>query len=340
MIMKKIIRLIKGVVKDFWVVLLDIIAVNAAYYLTLLIRFYVNLTLNPDAVQHVEDFWLFAPYYTVLCIIVFVFFRLYNGMWKYAGMNSLHRIIEANLVTCAIQVLGTLIFINRMPLSYYIIGFCLQLCFIVAIRFSYRVFVVEKRRFKAIKQAPINTIIVGAGELGRRVKKYLEETSVYKPVCIVDSYNTSTGTQLDLIPVINGAEQIEEAVRQYNVKAVFIANPMITPEMRQRIREFCDENQLELQDYTGYLSNIGGVISLTRLLELAQGPLKLRFEQEENIYNDSEEAIKNLSERYHVEDVYAENDMLVIDLIKYQNDGNEAWMEEYKEETGEDVSFF
>ena len=42
--MKKIWNL---VAKDLWIVLLDIIAVNAAYYLALLIRFFDNVELRP-----------------------------------------------------------------------------------------------------------------------------------------------------------------------------------------------------------------------------------------------------------------------------------------------------
>ena len=169
---------LKGIVKDIWVVLLDIIAVNAAYYLTLLIRYYANFQMNPGALVHLEDFWHFAPYYTVCCIIVFAIFRLYNNMWKYAGINDMHRILWANLVTCAIQVLGTLLFVNKMPLTYYVIGAVLQACFIIAIRFSYRVFIIERRNAQAKKQPSINAMVVGAGEFGRRVVKYLQETSV------------------------------------------------------------------------------------------------------------------------------------------------------------------
>ena len=35
------------VAKDLWIVLLDIIAVNAAYYLALLIRFFDNVEFRP-----------------------------------------------------------------------------------------------------------------------------------------------------------------------------------------------------------------------------------------------------------------------------------------------------
>ena len=69
--------------KDLWIVLLDIVAVNAAYMLALLIRFYVNFQLRPVAVdRYLPAFLRFAPFYTVLCIVIFALFRLYGGMWR------------------------------------------------------------------------------------------------------------------------------------------------------------------------------------------------------------------------------------------------------------------
>ena len=45
-----------GIAKDLWIVLLDIIAVNAAYFFALLIRFYVDeLTLEElEAEEHIS----------------------------------------------------------------------------------------------------------------------------------------------------------------------------------------------------------------------------------------------------------------------------------------------
>ena len=60
---------IKG--KDWLIILLDIIAVNAAYFLALLLRFYVNYEFRPTVSFYLTDFTSFAPFYTVLCIIVF-----------------------------------------------------------------------------------------------------------------------------------------------------------------------------------------------------------------------------------------------------------------------------
>ena len=132
--------------KDFWVVLLDIAAVNLAYLLALLIRFYVNFNLRPVAAEVYFPAWVrFTPFYTVICILVFMAFRLYGGMWRYAGINDMNRIILATLCTSVINVAGSCLFVTRMPVTYYILGTILQFIFVVAIRFSYRAVLVEKK---------------------------------------------------------------------------------------------------------------------------------------------------------------------------------------------------
>ena len=135
---------IKG--KDWLILVLDIIAVNAAYFLALLLRFYVNYEFRPTVSFYLTDFLTFAPFYTVLCIAVFFFFRLYGGMWQYAGINDMNRIIGASVVTAVLHVVGTALFIRRMPITYYIIGAILQFLFITLIRFGYRIWLVEKKK--------------------------------------------------------------------------------------------------------------------------------------------------------------------------------------------------
>jgi FlaA1/EpsC-like NDP-sugar epimerase len=213
-----------AVAKDLWVVVLDVIAVNLSYYLALLIRFYVNWTLRPVAVdRYLPAFVSFAPFYTVACLLVFMFWRLYGGLWRYAGINDMNRIILANLCTVLIHVAGTMLFFTRMPVTYYLIGGVLQFTFIVIIRFSYRVLLVEKRRLRRGER--INTVVVGSGENGRRVVKNLEESEVYRPIKVVGSgYGTMDG-----IPIV-------DELKLENVGAVFIADPLISSDEREKIK--------------------------------------------------------------------------------------------------------
>ena len=59
----------------------DALAVNIAYFLALVLRYYVTYEtyeFNPDAVEFLDTFLKFAPFYGVICVAVFYCFRLYN----------------------------------------------------------------------------------------------------------------------------------------------------------------------------------------------------------------------------------------------------------------------
>ena len=66
-------KLLSSVARDLWVVLLDLVAVNLSYYLALLIRFFVGGELRAVAEnRYMPAFLGFAPFYTVLCLLVFM----------------------------------------------------------------------------------------------------------------------------------------------------------------------------------------------------------------------------------------------------------------------------
>ena len=321
-----------SIAKDLWIVILDVIAVNAAYFLALLIRFYVNFEFRPTVSYLLGDWGRFAPFYTVLCIAVFAAFKLYGGMWRYAGINDMNRIIGACGVTTLIQILGTALFIRRMPISYYVIGAILQFFFLTAIRFSYRVLLVEKKKINSRKNPTIPALVIGAGETARKAMKQLEENTAFRAVAAVDE--KSAGKSLDGVPVTADLDKALDSV-----KAVFIANSRLTEEKRQEIRKAAEARGIEVQDYSGYLSNLGGRIPLTALLELTRGPVTVKIDQKEQTFTSGEEAINALKTRYDI----AAIEGLKLELkqptaVPYI--GYEAWAKQHKEETGEDVSFF
>ena len=123
---------------DFFIFLLDVIAVNASYFLALILRFSLGWKMDPLIDKYLETVITFAPIYTIICVIVFFIFRLYGGMWRYAGIGDVNRILLANVVTTIIHVVVTVLFYQRMPITYYVMGAAMQLVTIGIIRFSYR----------------------------------------------------------------------------------------------------------------------------------------------------------------------------------------------------------
>ena len=262
---------IKG--KDWLIILLDVIAVNAAYYLALLLRFYVNNEFRPTVSFYQTDFLTFAPFYTVICIAVFFLFRLYGGMWQYAGINDMNRIIGASLVTAVLHVVGTALFIRRMPITYYIIGALLQFLFITLIRFGYRIWLVEKRKVIRRRTPGSASVVIGAGEAARRVIRDLEDSGSFRPVCIIDSKGSVFGRSMDGIPVYGGVDMLKNAINQYDVHHVFIADPLLQPELKKRVEQICRENRIELQDY-GYSIYLSGNEELAETREVVSDTQK------------------------------------------------------------------
>ena len=320
-----------SIAKDLWIVLLDIIAVNTSYFLALLIRFYVNGEFRVTVNYLIGDWAKFAPFYTVLSIIIFALFRLYGGMWRYAGINDMNRIIGASVVTAVVQVLGTALFIRRMPITYYVIGAILQFLFISLIRFGYRILLVEKKKVAERNVPSVPTMIIGAGETARKAIHHLEDTP-FRATVVVDE--KCAGKSLDGIPV-----QADFSSALSSVRAVFIADPNLSIEKRSEIKTACEEAGIELQDYTDYLSNLGGRIPTSSLLELINGPVTLVIDGKETLYKSGEEATDSLKDRYDIKSISgAKIELIKPSSIAYV--GYDAWAQQHKEQTGEDVSFF
>lgn len=321
----------ENIAKDLWIVLLDILAVNAAYFLALLLRFYVNFEFRPTVSYYLTDWLHFTPFYTVLSIIVFVCWKLYGGMWRFAGLNDMNRIIGANLCTTVVQIVGTALFIRRMPITYYILGAVFQFLFVSLIRFGYRILLVEKKKVAGRNTPTVPSMIIGAGETARKAIHHLEDTP-FRATVIIDE--KSAGKTLDGIEI-----KADFSSALHSVRAVFIADPNLEAEKRKEIRKKCEETGIELQDYTGYLSNLGGRIPTASLLELVNGPVTLIIDGNEKEYPSGEEAVRSLKDRYDVRSISGAK----IELVKPSSSayvGYEAWAQQHKETTGEDVSFF
>lgn len=324
----------------------DILAVNAAYFCALLVRYYVAFEFNEWAVPYVNSLIKFAPFYTVSCLVVFWIFKLYNSRWKYASLNDMNRILAANLITCIIHVAGSVIFVMRMPLSYYVLGAVIQFVLIAGSRFSYRILNIERIHVRKLRNTTsINVMIVGAGESSRIVLKHLERDtdSAARPVCMIDLHGDEYGSLVAGIPVVCGADKMASSIRKYGVECVILADSIMPYDTRKEIKGICKDMGIEVQDFTGYFQNSRGTVSLRNLLEYSKGAVELVINGKSHRFVNGEQALMSVTGKYMIHSVYAKEDYLVIELSKdilVPNDVHEEWIKSYEKETGEDISFF
>jgi len=340
----KWIMYVRWFVLRFVLVLFDILAVNAAYYFALVIRFYVANEFHSLAGKYLIAYYQFAPYYTVCCLLVFAAFKLYSGMWKYAGINDMNRIVLANIVCTVVQIAGSCLFVCRMPITYYFIGAVVQFCLVAASRLSYRMVTVEiNKMLRGRNRASVNAMVIGSGETARTVLKQLERANIAKPVCVVSYRSKAIGSMLDGIPVVNGLEYFPNAVKKYQVNLVIIADSLMPQEVRNQIKQTCKEADLEAQDFSGYFHTGRQGISLKNLAECSTGAVELVIDEKHMKFADGEQALMNVVGNYDVKAVSAKGNTLVIELTGHtviQNDLNAEWVKQQEKETGEEISFF
>lgn len=323
-------------------VIYDTLAVNASVYMAMFTRFYVAKEFHAVAAHHIAAYGDYAVFYTLFCVCVFAAFKLYSGMWKYAGLNDLNRILEANAVVFVGHVAGTILFGIRMPITIYCISGVILLCLVTASRFAYRLLLIEKNVLVPHK-ASVNALLVGVGGTARNVMKQLERESVVRPACMLNYKESSFGALFDGVPVVSGVENLKSAIEKYHINLVVLASTVLPQQTRNQIREICGELNVEVQDYSGYFQSIGNGVTLKNLAECCDGAVELVINGQHQHFDDCEQAMMNTAGKYVVKSISAKNGHLVIALADNTvvlNDLNDDWVKEQEQETGEDVSFF
>ena len=249
-------RIKNALKRDIWILLLDIVAVNLAYYLALAFRVAVNnmggIFGSPsDVPVYFSAFYRIAPIYTILCIVVFFLFKLYGGVWRFAGVNDMYRILGAWLVTTLLQLVISFLTMRamnfnfaRMPATYYMVGCVLQLLFMTVIRFGPKTIADEKRR--RAKKAE-KALVIGAGELGQQTVKLLQSGVNYDVSFIVDTEDEHVGLLLDGIPVY-GLQTLKMLLEKNDIKCVFLAEPHLSDTDRKKISATCSDLKIEMRE--------------------------------------------------------------------------------------------
>lgn len=269
--------------------LYDMIAVNVAYFAALWLRFDCQFSEIPS--EYLETFLTFAPFYTVAAILIFWRARLYKSIWRFVSYNELIRVGMSTVATFIVQLAGTLIFVKRMPISYYCIGAMLQFFAVLAVRFSYRFILLERsRRSKDAKDDAPRVMLIGAGVAGQMIIRdtFKAKENPDKICCIIDDNRNKWGRFIENVPIVGGRSSIHESVKRYNITKIYLAIPSASAADRKEILEICQETGCELKNLPGIYQLLNGDVSVSAMKKveiedlLGREPIRVK---EKDIYN-------------------------------------------------------
>lgn len=234
---------------NVFLIIYDIVAVNLAHFLALWFRFDCRFTaITP---RFLEAFVKYIPIHTAVCIACFVLFKFYLSIWRFAGFRELINVLFGSVISSIINGVGITLLFRRMPVTYYVFGAAIQFLLVIGIRFSYRLFLFERRRFyKKDSSANIhNALLVGAGSAGRTILQDLLNTKEFgvKVRCIIDDNPNKWGRYIDGIAVAGGREDIPSCVEKYAISKIYIAIPSASVKDKKDIIEICKETGCEIK---------------------------------------------------------------------------------------------
>ena len=252
-----------------YLIVYDVIAINFAYFFGLWLRFDLHFTNIPA--EYMSAFLKFAPIYTVFTIFVFAQLRLYNSLWRFASFSELNRVIVASVITTIFNIVGMTAFIQRMPLSYYIIGAVLQFGLTLMIRFSYRYMNLERGKREKDAKPLHNAMIIGAGAAGQTLIKELKSSGEVKSkaCCVIDDNPNKWGRVMEGVPIVGGREDILINVKKYKIDQILFAIPTASAQARREILNICKETDCELKQLPGIFQLANGKVSMSKMRPVA-----------------------------------------------------------------------
>ncbi len=259
-----------GRISEYLLMLYDALAVNFAYGIVLLLRF--DGFLHYIDVAYVHTFkWLIIPY-GILAVVIFWFCRMYKSVWKFAGFDEMiHAVMGSAVASAVYSVLATVLIriafagrYERMPFTFYVFGFFVQVCLICGIRLVWRFIFTQKNTLRKNGDAYIYRILlVGGGEAGQITLRALrrEKNVTEKIVAIIDDDTSKWGKYIEGVKVVGGRDDILTAVSKYKIDRIYIAIPSATEDEKREILGICNETDCTLKNLPSAYASIVGEIN-------------------------------------------------------------------------------
>ncbi|SHK67063.1 NDP-sugar epimerase, includes UDP-GlcNAc-inverting 4,6-dehydratase FlaA1 and capsular polysaccharide biosynthesis protein EpsC [Anaerocolumna jejuensis DSM 15929] len=282
--MKQFIKDRKLFIRRLFLILLDAILINMASFLGLIIRFDFRISQVPT--NYAEAVLSYTLINTLVTIIIFALFRLYNSLWKYAGIDELTNILFACVSAGAIQlILMHFVFRIHVPRSFYPSSTLFLIFFISMGRFFYRyIRRLSRRNFGAVKE---RIMIIGAGEAGSSIIREISG-SVYvngSVICAIDDNKDKMGSYIQGIKVVGDRNNVLEAVEKYEITSIIVAMPSASKRAIREILEICKQTNCRLKLLPGMYQLINEEVSVTELRDveiddlLGREPVKIDLEE-------------------------------------------------------------
>ena len=249
-------------------VLSDITLLSISLFLAYYLRFDLSAESIPKSFS--DNVLMLLVVSVVLKIAVFIPFKLYKSLWRYAGMYELVSVFLASVITNGI-LFAYIAFVERLaPRSIFVIAGMIDVFFIGGSRLVYRLY----RRLvlgRVIKIDDLKRVLVfGAGDAGAMIAKEMElhPELKYKLIAFMDDSPDKIGRKVNGIPILGGVEDVSGIVDKKSIDEIIIAIPSAKPAVINNIYEQCSKTSCKVKILPSMSQLIDETIMLKKIKDV------------------------------------------------------------------------
>ncbi|HBI21768.1 MAG TPA: polysaccharide biosynthesis protein, partial [Legionella sp.] len=220
------------------VIAFDVLSIPTAWYMAYWLRF----NLHPFSTRHELPYSFRAlAILAVLQTGFYYYFKVYRGLWRFASLNDVARILRA--VGCATVFVLPLFYLTEILFYIPRAVTPLYAMILATLWCSARLLVrhYSNRHVKCEEAGEVvRVIIVGAGQAAEGLIRDLKRSSVYLPIGIVDDSHSKRGLEVHGVRVLGTIPSLSDWVRKHRVDMIFIAIPSAGSHAMRRIVDYCE----------------------------------------------------------------------------------------------------
>jgi FlaA1/EpsC-like NDP-sugar epimerase len=239
----------------------DVMAAIFAWWFSYLLRF--NFDLSG---QFQDELWHTLIWVVPLQALVFWGFSLYRGIWRYASVADLRRILFAVVTATALipLMLGLFRVQAIVPRSVLVIDPLLLLLVMGGSRLLYRLWK-ENLLYGDFHLQGEPVLVLGAGSAGIGLSKELARSSAWHQVGFLDDDVHRQGCTINGFKVLGKLDSLPHWVERFDVSQVIIAMPSSSHQVRKRVVDLASSCGVKTLTVPSFDDLLSGRVAISEL---------------------------------------------------------------------------
>jgi len=245
----------------FIALLHDIFMAGIAWSLAYFLRF--NFSIPSE---FIDSLMQTLPWVMGLQAIVFVYMGLYRGVWRFASVSDLRRIILA--IGVSMLVIIAAFFMLQLhvviPRSVLVLDPILLILMMGGSRFTYRAWKDHQLYGTTLRQGnPV--LVLGAGEAALALVKDLARSSQWQVLGLLDDDARLTGREVFGVKVRGAIKDLESIAKRFDIRHVIVAMPAVHHLKRRQAIDLANQLGLEVLTVPSLDDMISGKVSVSQI---------------------------------------------------------------------------